>query len=196
LCPALQFPKLVSTRSATTIAEDRSRSGQTFQARCRAQGRTSQPSAGREQRSKHGPGLRSKLGGLRRQRKAFDAPAGRVFGQRLLVALTCLSRRDVPLAVAASQGFRRATPESVNLVSRGGERPPLRPSRDGVRRKRSLRDGCHCAICKRSAPANPAVIFRIVNGDDVVKLGRADPAYTLHRSHLVSMARRSHRSFH
>ena len=33
----------------------------------------------------------------------------------------------------------------------------------------------------------PAVIFRIMNGDDVLKLGRADPADALHRRHLVAM---------
>ncbi len=34
-----------------------------------------------------------------------------------------------------------------------------------------------------------AVILRIVNGDDVLKLGRADPADALHCAHLVGMRR-------
>jgi hypothetical protein len=39
-----------------------------------------------------------------------DGCIGPLFGQRPLIALTCLSRQEVPLAVAASRGFRRATP--------------------------------------------------------------------------------------
>jgi hypothetical protein len=39
-----------------------------------------------------------------------DGCIGPVFGQRPLIALTCLLRQEVPLAVAAPQGFRRATP--------------------------------------------------------------------------------------
>src|SRR5260370_40959051 len=35
----------------------------------------------------------------------------------------------------------------------------------------------------------PGVILRIVNGDDVLKLGRADPADTLHCDHVVGMRR-------
>ena len=35
----------------------------------------------------------------------------------------------------------------------------------------------------------PAVVLRIVNGDDVLKLGRADPADALHCAHLVGMRR-------
>jgi hypothetical protein len=35
------------------------------------------------------------------------------------------------------------------------ERPLPATGRDAVRHRRSLRGGCHCAICKRSAPANP-----------------------------------------
>jgi hypothetical protein len=34
-------------------------------------------------------------------------------------------------------------------------RLPPATGRDGVRRRHSLRGGCHCAICRRSAPANP-----------------------------------------
>jgi hypothetical protein len=37
----------------------------------------------------------------------------------------------------------------------------------------------------------PGVILRIVNGGDVLKLGRADPADTLHCRHVVGMWRPS-----